>query len=104
MKPSRLSREALEELFEAAERYESKQPGLADRFLEDIEQHLTLIRELPAAFPVLHASPPGLKIRRALLHTFPYALVFLELETELRIIAVAHHKRRPNYWLSRVRG
>ena len=104
MKPSRLSREALEELFEAAERYESKQPGLADRFMEDVNERLTLIREFPASFPVLRASPPGFEIRRALLQTFPYALVFLELETEIRIVAVAHHRRRPNYWLSRVRG
>lgn len=94
----------MEELFEAAERYESRQPGLADRFMEDVDQSLTLLRELPAAFPVLRVSPPGFKVRRALLHTFPYALVFLELETEVRIVAVAHHKRRPNYWLSRIRG
>jgi toxin ParE1/3/4 len=100
----KLSREALEELFEAADRYESKQPGLADRFMEDIDRSLSLLRELPEAFPVLRASPPGLKIRRALLHTFPYALVFFELETEFRVVAVAHHKRRPSYWLSRVRG
>ena len=72
--------------------------------MEDIDQRLTLIREFPAAFPVLRASPPGIEVRRALLDKFPYALVFFELATEIRIIAVAHHRRRPNYWLSRVRG
>jgi plasmid stabilization system protein ParE len=103
MKPSRLDREASKELFEAAEWYESRQPGLAERLFDEIEHHLALVRERPSAFPILEASPPDLTIRRALLDRFPYALVFLELESEIRIIAVAHHKRRPNYWLHRVR-
>ena len=32
-----------------------------------------------------------------------YALVFLVQEDEVRVLAVAHAKRRPKYWLSRVR-
>lgn len=103
MKPSRLAPEAAWELIEAADWYESRQPGLADRFLGETEERLALIRENPSAFPVLEVSPPDLLIRRALLHQFPYALVFVELEAEIRIIAIAHHRRQPNYWLYRVR-
>lgn len=103
MKPAHLDRAALEELFEAADWYESSQPGLADRFLEDFEQLLVLVRAHPSAFPVLQASPPDLAVRRALFHKFPYAMVFLELQAEIRVMAVAHHKRRPHYWLSRIR-
>jgi hypothetical protein len=44
-----------------------------------------------------------LDVRRALLARFPYALVFLILEEGVRILAVAHAKRRPGYWLGRVR-
>ncbi len=36
-----------------------------------------------------------LEIRRALLARFPYALVFLVREDEVRVLAVAHAKRRP---------
>ena len=43
-----------------------------------------------------------LVIRRALLPRFPYALGFLELQTEIRILAIAHAKRHPDYWLNRV--
>jgi hypothetical protein len=32
----------------------------------------------------------------------PFALVFTELPTEVRILAIAHAKRRPGYWLYRV--
>jgi toxin ParE1/3/4 len=34
---------------------------------------------------------------------FPYAVVFLVRVEELRVLAIAHAKRRPGYWLSRVR-
>ena len=46
--------------------------------------------------------PPDLDTRRAMLPRFPYGVVFLELGTEIRILAVAHAKRQPGYWLNRV--
>ncbi len=45
-----------------------------------------------------------LEVRRALLPRFPYALVFLELQTEIRVLAVAHAKRHPDYWLNRLQA
>ena len=41
-------------------------------------------------------------IRRARLPCFPYAVIFMDLGTEIRVLAVAHAKRRPGYWLDRV--
>jgi len=35
-------------------------------------------------------------------HRFPYALMFLELKTEIRVLAVAHATRHPDYWLNRL--
>ena len=32
------------------------------------------------------------------------AVVFMDLGTEVRVVAVAHTKRRPGYWLDRVEG
>jgi len=46
----------------------------------------------------------GLEVRRALMSVFPYALIFLELKREIRVIAVAHTSRRPGYWIYRVRS
>ncbi|MCP4594404.1 MAG: hypothetical protein GY842_27045 [bacterium] len=43
-----------------------------------------------------------MKVRRASLSRFPYALVFIELDEEIRVLAVAHDKRRPGYWLDRL--
>jgi len=56
----------------------------------------------PDAFPRLLGPAPELGIRRALLPRFPFGLVFLQIGREIRIVAVAHAKRRPGYWLHRV--
>lgn len=55
-----------------------------------------------AEFPRFLDMPPDLDIRRTLLPRFPYAVVFIELGGEVRILAVAHTKRQPGYWLDRV--
>jgi toxin ParE1/3/4 len=103
MKPTRLTPGALRDLIEAASWYEGQQIGLSDRFLEEFENQLAFIRDHPLAFPVTREIKKS-AVRRALFPRFPYAVVFLERDTEIRIIAVAHHKRRPGYWLHRLRG
>ena len=102
MKLARLAPEAVAELAEAAAWYESRRPELARQFLREFETILRVIESRPSTFPRLLDTSPELSIRRALLPRFPYASVFLELASEIRIVAVAHVKRRPGYWLNRV--
>jgi hypothetical protein len=47
--------------------------------------------------------PEELEIRRALLSRFPYAFIFLDTQSGVQVIAIAHTKRRPGYWLNRIR-
>lgn len=102
MKPIRLAPEAARELDKAADWYEYRQPGLAVRFLGEFDDLLPRIRRHPSAFPRLLGVPPNLEIRRALMSRFPYGLIFLELEKDIRVIAVAHDKQRPGYWIHRL--
>ncbi|MCG3774999.1 MAG: hypothetical protein JW395_1827 [Nitrospira sp.] len=102
MKPVSLSPEAVVELIEAACWYETRQPGLAVKFLQEIDQAQQAIQSRPLSFPRLANTAVDLEIRRALLPRFPYALVFLELQTEIRVLAIAHAKRHPDYWLNRL--
>jgi plasmid stabilization system protein ParE len=97
-----LSPEAVVELIEAASWYETRQPGLAVKFLQEIDQAQQAIQSRPLSFPRLANTAVDLEIRRALLPRFPYALVFLELQTEIRVHAIAHAKRHPDYWLNRL--
>ena len=46
--------------------------------------------------------PPELEVRRRVLRRFPYVLAFKVYGEELVVIAVAHARRRPGYWLHRV--
>ena len=104
MKAISLSGEAIEELTEAAIWYETRQPGLAKRFLEEVDHAQYTIQSRPLSFPRLATTSGDLEIRRVLLPRFPYALVFIELQTETRILAVAHVKRHPDYWLNRLQN
>jgi len=101
MKPIRLAPEAAEELADAGAWYESQRIGLSRRLVGETQSTLRLVRERPASFPLLKTLS-RLGIRRALLPHFPYAIVFLELDLEIRILAIAHLKRRPGYWLGRL--
>jgi hypothetical protein len=98
----RLFPEAVAELAEAAEWYSGRRPGLELDFLDQVERILLVIEGSPASFPRLLDLPEDLGIRRALVPRFPYAVVFIDLGTEVRVLAVAHAKRRPGYWLDRI--
>ena len=102
MKAVRLAEEAIGELLEAAVWYRARRPGLESEFLAEFDGVLPLIGSSPASFPRLLDVPADLVIRRALLPRFPYAVIFMDLAEQIRILAVAHAKRRPGYWLDRV--
>lgn len=56
------------------------------------------IRERPAAW----ARWKGTDIRRRILRQFPYSIFYIVEDDNVVIIAIAHHKRRPGYWLPRL--
>jgi len=99
----RFAPEVPDELAKVVVWYEGKRQGLGGEFLDEIGAVLPLVGSRPRSFPRLHDVDAKLEIRRALLARFPYALVFLVREEEVRVLAVAHAKRRPGYWLGRVR-
>ena len=59
------------DLEEASRWYDDDRPGLAERFLSDVQRTFARIRERPTQFPIVSRDA-----RRALLHTFPYAVYF----------------------------
>jgi hypothetical protein len=55
---------------------------------------------MPEAWPVW---PGRTDVRPRVLQRFPYSIIYLVERNEIVIVAVAHHKRRPGYWLDRLR-
>jgi hypothetical protein len=75
--------------------YESKVSGLGGALIAEFEALASLIGESPRAWQV--EFEPG--IRRAPLHRFPLSIVYREKSDGFQILAIAHDRRRPQYWL-----
>ena len=53
-----------------------------------------------AQYPLLGAPWQHNK-RRFVMKRFPYAIIYEISTGEIRVLAVAHHSRKPNYWKNR---
>lgn len=94
--------DALLELRAAALWYDERQLGLGDRFVDRFAElfgRLALAPAVYAVWPGTAGSPTP--IRRAVAEQFPYVVAFEAHDDHVRILAVAHGKRRPLYWLAR---
>ena len=98
----RIEAEVLDELEAPIGWYDEQRPGLGDELLEEVDATFAALeRGAVASVP----ARPGRKrrdVRRLMLARFPYAIVFIEHDDEVRVLAVAHHRRRPGYWRHRV--
>lgn len=94
-------RAASAEVAEAAEWYAERVDGLGERFLLETEAAFGRIDETPlTGSPWNHRRlPPG--VRRMFLRSFPYSVVYI-VEPRLVVVAVAHLRRRPGYWMKRL--
>jgi toxin ParE1/3/4 len=92
---------AREDLLAAVEWYDDQRAGLGSDLLACVDAALLRVAETPEAFPV---DPANARARRAPVQRFPYVIVFVVLQRDVRVIAVAHAKRRPAYWKGRPAG
>lgn len=87
---------ALAELRDAAAFYgASGNLRLANAFVAEFERATAQIGENP----VVGASFRQ-RWRRYVLRRFPYSVIYCASDNQILIIAVAHHRRRPAYWVS----
>ncbi|WP_459873848.1 type II toxin-antitoxin system RelE/ParE family toxin [Endothiovibrio diazotrophicus] len=84
------------ELNEAADFYDLESPGLGTLFIEEIERTLGTLTEFPEAAPQIRG-----RVRAKSMAKFPYSLMYSVRPGEIRVLAVAHQKRRPYYWRDR---
>ncbi len=101
-KPLRFDDEAAEELDAAAAWYEARRENLGVELIGEIRQALTAIANAPRTWPHVAGIDEPLRVHRFLLRRFPYAVVYVELAAEIRILAVAHTSREPGFWRDRL--
>jgi plasmid stabilization system protein ParE len=90
------SRLAQQELEDAIDFYEMQLQGLGTRFRAEVKKAALRIKDYPEAWSL---EKDG--IRKCLLHTFPYKLLYSIEKDYIFIIAVAHLHRQPDYWIDR---
>jgi hypothetical protein len=96
LKTAFLSSDAEIELYDAASFYDGECPGLGADFIKDVMTAIEWIEMYPEHSILLRG-----RVRRKPLRNFPYSLMYSIRESEIRILAVAHQKRRPFYWQHR---
>lgn len=85
-----LKDEALLDLQEAYDWYESNKPGLGLRFLDYVDLHFQKIMLNPNRFPTSGGQ------RELIMTTFPFKIVFFVDETSIIVLGVLHQKRNPD--------
>jgi hypothetical protein len=83
-------------MFRAADRYDAEEPRLGDRFLACVEHALEGIILAPLRWPLIDD-----RHRRRLVARFPFSIIYRVDRDRPVVIAIAHHKRHPEYWRRR---
>jgi plasmid stabilization system protein ParE len=97
VKPLVLQSEAKSELRKARIWYERQQPGLGQQLLGEVLDALDRIER----DNLVGLSYENTRYRFYCLHRFPYVIYYECLPDRVRVVAVAHERRRPGYWWRR---
>lgn len=97
MKEYRFLEEADQEFQEHIGYLLSHSLSAAERFVNEMEVAVRDIRTYPQI-----GSPISPRIRQRVLTGFKYSILYVDTPTEIIIVAVASHRRRPGYWRRRL--
>lgn len=94
-----LTEAAQEERLEAVRFYRAANVEAARSFAREFKHELALLKERPElGTPYLEGT------RRKVFPYFPYSLIYTLEENLIKVHAVPHHSRNPEYWLDRVKN
>ena len=89
--------EAGAEVTAAGQYFNNRVPGLGADLLEEINQAVAAIVKTPTRWRIIDED-----IRRYSIKRFPYTIFYRVEPVRIRILAVAHHRRHPDYWKHRM--
>jgi toxin ParE1/3/4 len=78
--------------------YLRRSRSAADRFVVEFDRAIERIAKDPHHWPTYFLETRVYKLTR-----FPYLVVYRHRPDRVQIVALAHAKRRPAYWKTRVR-
>lgn len=85
------------EFQDAIDYYNTEAAGLGFEFSDEVKAAVARIRNYPKAW-----TPLSKRTRRCQVNRFPYTIIY-ELRSEsIVIVAVQHHRRKPQNWRKRL--
>jgi toxin ParE1/3/4 len=88
---------AQQDLHDAATFYRERGGEPLPRLLfEEFERAVEVLMRNPDT-----GAPTFAQARKYIMKRFPFSVCYIVNEDELLIIAVTHHRRRPNFWKNR---
>lgn len=87
---------ALEEAEVARDWYAERSLMASKAFVSELNHAVEQLAETPDRWPQYEAGT-----RRYVFPRFPFSLIYRVLDEKIQILAVAHTKRRPEYWKER---
>lgn len=102
MKPVEIIQLAEIELARETAWYRDRDPRVALRFTAEVRKTLQLIETFPQiGGRVFGVDDPDVSCFP--IHGFPYQVVFVRLSDHTEVVAFAHKRRRPTYFVHRLR-
>jgi len=84
------------ELENSALFYDGKFPGLGLEFATEVQAAVAFAHTHPEA-----GAPVSNGFRRVIVQRFPFSIIYRTKGALIYIVAVAHQRRRPDYWSTR---
>lgn len=88
--------EAQDELWKAIFNYEREVPGLGADLLTEVENAVEMLAAHPEAGQLVRFGRH--EVHRWVFDRFPFVLFYV-LQPAMKVLAVAHARRKPSYWL-----
>ncbi|MBC8180788.1 type II toxin-antitoxin system RelE/ParE family toxin [candidate division KSB1 bacterium] len=85
------------EIRNSANWYDKKVDGLGLEFMLEVKAAESKIIDNPESWASYEQGT-----RRYIMKRFPYSIIYLLTAEKIQIVAVAHSKRRPEYWKNRI--
>lgn len=98
MKPLSFSQSASLELTEAVRWYEQRRTGWGARLFDAVSHAVDLIERHP---DIGSPRTGHQNVRQLTVRGFPLHVVYRARADDVYVVAVAHAKRRPDYWTQR---
>ena len=92
------SEAARDEHLEHVAYYESCQAGLGARYLSAFDTAMQAVCEAPECYRI--EFPPS--IRKHRVPGFPFNILYRIVGSDIEVLVVAAHRRRPGYWTGRL--